>query len=120
MTPLFLTLALLPSTAPVVDLSSLTVAEAFALDGRPGRYRVVLDSEGDDGFYDCQGSEGDGEGVSRVVRFAAGQVAEDNETTLDVVGVLRVVIHTGKIADDGTVFPGFLAIRLEGARRAGR
>ena len=97
------------------DFARLTASEAEGLQGRPGKYRIVLDSrewEHDGCFvYDCQSADR----IRRSVYFAPGQDTEEDELT--VQAVLRIIDHAPAVGADGTRFEGFREYRLTEARR---
>jgi hypothetical protein len=104
-----------PSAAvPAHDFAALTPAAAGHLEGKPARYRVVLDSQpwesGPHVLYDCVSADD----TDRTVWLVAGQRVEK---VMDVEAVLRVIRHPRQVAEDGTVFEMSTEYRLTEARR---
>jgi len=98
------------------DFARLTASEAEHLQGKPARFRIVLDSrewEHDGCFvYDCQSADR----IRRSVYFARGQDTEEDELTVEAI--LRIIDHAPAVGLDGTQFEGFREYRLTEARSA--
>src|SRR5215813_406456 len=96
------------------DFAKLTASEAEHLQGKPARYRIVLDSREweHDGLmvYDCKSIDR----IRRSVCFALGQDTEEDELTVEAV--LRIIDHAPAVGADGMQFEGFREYRLVEAR----
>ena len=97
----------------VHDLTTLGRAEAAALDGRRGRFRVAIDSPPSDRLgcvcYGCATPDG----VERTLFLRDGEADRDR---LEVEGTLRVLHHPAAVCGK-TAFVGFTEYRLVDADR---
>jgi hypothetical protein len=87
-------------------LADLTPAEARRLDGRRARFRVSLDSEGEDNAYDCLAPDG----LHASVFLLTGEEADD----MTVEATLVIIDHP-----PGFGFPPLREYRLVDAVRGG-
>jgi hypothetical protein len=115
-TLLCLALALPAAPAPPAhDMATLTVQHAAALEGKVARFRVAPSNEAEhsDGHTALEVDDGDSDGV---VRSAWLDGLHDVDGPAIVSGTLRVIRHAAWTTQTGEVVPGFVELRVEGAK----
>jgi hypothetical protein len=113
---LVLTLALaLCQPAPTHDLAALSVQQAAALEGEVARFRVAPSNEAEhiDGHTALEVDDGEADGVMRSA-WLDGLHEVDGPAI--VSGTLRVIRHAAWTTQTGEVVPGFVELRVEGAK----
>ena len=97
----------------VRDLTTLTAAEAAALDGQQARFRVAIDSPPSDRLGCVCYGYATPDGVERTLFLRDGEADRDR---LEVEGTLRVLHHPAAV-HGGMAFTAFTEYRLVDAER---